>query len=367
MTRAQKIQSNPAITSQSSAESKAIYIALVSGTLGFLLSLLVFWQGEIPLFGRGQLSLGLVATTLGSIIALVVYLLAVNPYTTNKHETRVRHIKQVVSTWSLALTHGLLVFLFYALLFIIVALSFKGVTIDKWATATVVALTSGAAAYFVYLSAVTMNAVRVSMLLALFLLSGTFVSMLTANDPTWWDAHFSSLGAGGGVSGYTFNGTLIIAGMVIVALTNYIAEDFNKLQQVGRISQKTRSGVLQSVLAGIGIFLALVGLFVYDAYPAIHNTAAGGMAILFLGLIVGLPWITPRFSRAFFIASFSLFGALLVAAWLYMTVGYLNLTVFEFVAGGIIFTWLVIFVRHVAALLDDDTPATAAKSSKPKH
>ena len=186
--------------------------------------------------------------------------------------------------------------------------------------------------------------------------------MLTASNPYWWDDHFSSLGAGGGVSGYAFNLTLIIAGLVIVALSRYITSDFGKLRQEGRISQKAKVGILQALLVGIGIALAFVGLFVYDEFPTIHNVSAGGMAILFLGIVALLPFITPGFTLAFFAASYSLRLALFVSVWLYMGIHYMNLTVFELVAAAIIFTWVVVFVRHVAALLNDT--ASAAKKGK---
>jgi hypothetical membrane protein len=272
------------------------------------------------------------------------------------------YVKGQASNWSLGLVHGLLVFMSYALMYYVVAESFIDAHIDMWAASFIIALSTGFAGYLVYLSAATMSSVRVSMLTALFLASGTFLSMLTASNPHWWDDHFSSLGAGGGVSGYAFNWTLILAGLVIVALSRYITHDFNKLRHDGLISQKARVGILQALLVGIGIALAFVGLFVYDEFPTIHNVSAGGMAIMFLIIVVLLPFITPGFTRAFFAASYSLLLALLVGVWLFMFVHYLNLTVFELIAAAIIFTWVVVFVRHVAALLNDT--ASAAKKGK---
>lgn len=339
---------------KSSIESRAIYGAFIGGGLGFVVGLLSFWGDDVSLFQRG-VSLGFVGSLLGGIVALVTYLVVSarqNDAPVTKR-SRWAYVKGHISTWSLALVHGLLVFLSYALLFYVVGESFKDAYIDQWAASALLALSTGFTSYIIYLSASTMSSVRVSLLLALFLVSGTFISMLTASNPHWWDAHFSSLGAGGGVSGYAFNATLIIAGLVIVALSRYITEDFKKLQHDGEISKKAKVGILQGFLTGIGFALAFVGLFVYDAFPTIHNTSAGGMAFLFLGIVLLLPLLTPGFTKAFFIASYSLLAALLFSAWLFISVRYLNLTVFELVAAAIIFTWLVVFVRHVAAMLDD--------------
>ena len=341
---------NPDVPSRSSTESRAIYAALVSGAVGFIVALIVFRTGNVTLFERG-VSIGFMASILGGIVGLVVYLLAATSLVDSS--TGRKRLWSRITTWSLALVHGLLAFLFYVVLFYIISQSFLGAQIDAWSSSLLVAVATGLAAYVVYLSALTMNALRVSLLLATFLLSGVFISMLTASDPYWWDIHFSSLGASGGVSGYAFNATLIIAGLVIVALTSYIIEDFQRLLKADTAADRYRVRALQVLLSGIGVALAGVGIFVCDAFPVAHNIAAGGMAVLFIIMVVGLPWLTPSFPRAFFVISSVLLSALLLSAWLFMSVQYLSLTVFELVAAALIFSWLVVFVRHIAALVDD--------------
>lgn len=358
-------QSQMAAGKQSAIESQAIYAAFIGGALGLLVGLALFWGSDVSLFTKG-ISLGFVGSILGGLVALVTFLVVSAKL--DEKATKVswwQYTKGHVSTWSLALVHALLVFLMYALLFYVVSESFKDAYIDMWAASVIIALSTGFAAYIILLSASTMTAVRVSMILALFLLSGTFISMMTASDPHWWYVHFSSLGAGGGVSGYAFNATLIIAGLVIVALSRYITDDFNKLKHNGAISQKAKVGILQALLTGIGFGLAGVGLFVYNEFTILHNTSASGMALLFLIIVILLPLLTPGFTRAFFIASYSLLGALLFSIWLFARANYLNLTMFEMMAAAIIFTWLVVFVRHVAAMLDDEK-RTDEKVSVPK-
>jgi hypothetical membrane protein len=335
-------------------ESHAIYAALIGGATGFVVGLFAFAGGDVSLFERG-ISLGFVAAIVGGILALVTYLVVDTKRIGNSNSKSAwLYITDHLDTWALALVHGLLAFLVYALIFYIVGQSFIGAKLDAWASSILTALASGFACYVTYLSAKQMNAVRVSVLLAAFLLSGTFISMLTSSNPHWWYYHFSSLGANGGVSAYAFNATLIIAGLVVVALSKYITNDFVKLRKEDTRMNKARRIVFQALLSGIGIAFALVGAFVYDAFPLIHNTAAGGMAVLFLLIIVPLPWLMPRFHRAYYLASYLLLGALLVSVWLFASVKYFNLTVFELIAAAIIFTWLVVFVRNLAALLDDD-------------
>jgi len=52
--------------------------------------------------------------------------------------------------------------------------------------------------------------------------------------------------------------------------------------------------------------------------------------------------------------------AVMICSWLFVGVGYLNLTTFELLAAGIIFAWLIVFVRHIAAgLADAEVPQRA--------
>ena len=338
--------------SQRAIESYAIYASLIAAFVGFAFGVIAFWGADVPLFLRGEISLGFVATVLSSAVALITYLFVAykNAKRTDRAHGIWAHVRYRVDTWSLALTHGLLAFLVVALGFYIISQSFLDARIDVWGASVILGISTALAAYVTYLSAATMTALRVSMLLALFLVSGTLISMLTASNPLWWDDHFSSLGAGGGLSGYAFNATLIITGLVIVALSRYIADDFEALTVGGKLSRKSKVRAIQFILAAIGICLAFVGLFVYNAYPFLHNNAAAGMAVLFIALIVGLPLLARGFSRAFYVASYALLTALLVSVWLFSSVGYFNLTVFELVAAAIIFTWLVIFVRHIAVM-----------------
>ena len=347
---------NITIVSESRTESRAIYTALMSVGISFIIGAFIFMaSGNVPLFARG-ISLGAISAIAGGLVSLIVYMfVAFGQMPILEKSTKWTRASRVIDTVSISLVMGMLVFLSYALVFYVIGQAFRGVALDMWASSVLLSLSVGLSTYVTYLMAVDMNTMRVSAILALFLISGTLISMMTASDPYWWDTHFSSLGAGGGVSGYAFNVTLIIAGLVIAALSKYITDDFTRLQQQGRIPKKAKAAFIQVLLTGIGVALALVGLFVYDAYPLIHNTAAFGMAVLFGVMIAMLPWLVPGFLPAFFVASYGLVGALFVSAWLFWGVNYFNLTAFELMSAAIIFTWLVLFVRHIAAMLIDES------------
>ncbi len=343
-------------SSNTNVESKAIYSALAGGIIGFLVGLVTFVGGNVEIFSRG-LSLGFVVTILASVLSLVIYLIVTMRHAKST-KSLWRFVLQHVDSWAVSIVHGLLAFLSCAVIFYIINASFIGARLDVWAASIISGLICGTICYITYLSAKHMNSMLLSIILALFLLSGTFVSMLTASDPLWWYQHFSSLGASGGVSGYAFNATLIIAGVVIMALAKYVTRDLYALQSPHpSASDDKKIRVFQSLLATIGLALAGVGLFVYDVFPLTHKVAASGLAVLFLLIIMLLPWLVPHFPKAYFIASYLLLAGLMVSVWLFAGVGYFNLTAFEMVAAGIIFTWIIIFVRHLAAMVQDSSAA----------
>lgn len=238
-------------------------------------------------------------------------------------------------------------------MFFLIQDGFKNLRLDSLTASAIVAVSVAVSSYVIYLASISTTTVRVSTLLALFLVSGALTSMVTAEDPQWWERHFSALGAGSSLSSVAFNLTLIIAGIVIVSLADYIASDFERLKSNGTRHIKVKANAIRAILAVIGIFLACVGIFAYDTYPLVHNSTAGGMVIAFIALILALPYFVPSFSRSFFVLSYGLMLGLVFCYWLFDGIGYLNLTAFELIAAGIVFGWLVVFVRQIAADLTD--------------
>lgn len=355
MTKSPKSQKALSATSRTSRsiETRAIYYGGATFIASLIASYLYFQSPAVPLFGRDG-SVGLAAAVLGTIAAFVGYMIASTRVREAVKRSRAQKLHVALTTMALAFVHASISFLLLAGAFFIIHDAFRGLLLDQYAASAIVATTVAVLSYIIYLVAAQMTTLRISTALAVFLVSGALTSMITAEDPYWWQRHFSALGAGDSASSYAFNITLIIAGAVIVSLSDYIAEDFAKLKQKALLYKKAKTTAVRVVLALIGIFLALVGVFAYDTDPLLHNTAAGGMAVLFVGLIIALPLLVPSFSKAFFALSYALMGVLILCYWLWVGLEYFNLTTFELIAAGIIFGWLVVFIRQVAAALDDD-------------
>jgi len=176
-------------------------------------------------------------------------------------------------------------------------------------------------------------------------------SMLTASDPNWWKDNLSALGMSSNVSAFAFNITIIVAGFLVTTLARYSTRGIPTAnpQGIGRV---------RVCLIIVGVFLGLVGVFPVDQFFALHTGVASGMVVAFGVLVIGLPrWITGM-PRPFVVLGWLFLVVTLVLAVLF-AVGYYTLTAVELVAGILVFTWIVLFIRNGAALEQDARPGSA--------
>lgn len=333
---------------QHAAEARAIYIATGSFILGLIIALIAFWPNAQHLFG-GK-SIGLVASIVATSCAFIAFFIGnIGQYPLDPKLTLPVRVRNGFTKTALAFTHAAIVFLLTTAGYFIFSDAFKGLWLDPVISSFIVASTVSIATYIVYLAAIEITTVQVSTALAIFMASGVITSMITTENPYWWELHFSSLGADGTKSSMAFNLTLIIAGLVAVALSDFIARDFRLLKQGSERYQKDRATIIRVAIALMGLFLAFVGIFIYNIHPVMHVGSAAGMAFIFMGIAAFSPLLMSSFSKAFIGMTYGFLAALVVSMWLYVGVGYFTLTAFELIAFIVIFTWLVVFIRQIAA------------------
>jgi hypothetical protein len=102
----------------------------------------------------------------------------------------------------------------------------------------------------------------------------------------------------------------------------------------------------------VGVFLAFVGVFPVDEFFWIHTAFASGMAVVFAVLVIRLPVWIPGIARTFVYLGW-LFLAGIVALGVFFAIGYYTLTAVELVAGTLVFTWIILFLRNAAAVQED--------------
>ena len=332
------------------AEAEALLAAMISGALGAIVGLILGLTDAAPnLWGEWSFAVwaAITASIAAGISATLGYWRA---RTTDGQEWR-REIAQwryVVSTVSVVIAHVALTAIATLAAFAVLARSFIGVELNGFWTTVLLAVTAGVAAWLSYLSASEMTTQRLTSLLVAFIGIGTIAAMLTTSDPKWWEYHFSQLGTFNDISSFLFNGTLIAAGLLVTTFTLYVGRDLRALGE-----SKTGIRIVTTALAIMGIMLACVGIFPVDVNLLLHNLSASGMALMFLLLLVGGPWIMRRMPRAYVSASWT-FLAALVASIVLFVVGYFGLTAFEIIVFALIFGWLAVFIRFMGVASDPE-------------
>ena len=236
-------------------------------------------------------------------------------------------------------------------------LGFRGLTIDPFGAAALVAAAVGTMTYVASVSGARVTSTGVASLATLVLFIGTLASMVSASQGDWWRFHFSELGNESGYAGYQFNLSLITTGAVITALANFVAHDLEVGLRAHVDTPQRRARLFAWLLAVIGLCLMVAG-FVPDAvaFP-VHVGAASGMVVVF-GVLVGcLLTLVPGIRRDIAVFSVLVVAGIVVAVALWVPIDYYNLTGSEFIIAGLLFAWLMLFVRQARAYADAAAPA----------
>jgi hypothetical membrane protein len=250
----------------------------------------------------------------------------------------------IFDTLAIALAHGILALLGWLVLGAVLANGFQDATVYFLSATVLAGAATGVTAYAVFLSAAGMDLMRLSTVLAAFAVVGILASMLSAPDPHWWQKHLSALGMSQSVSSLTFNLTLIIAGAIVTAIARYATD------ARGILDPKQRSAVLR-VRVGlilIGVLLACVGIFTLNISILLHNVSAVGMVVVFALVVFWVRPALPTAPVAFFALGY-VFFATIVAVLVFFAVGYYVLTAAELVAGVLVFSWLIVYLRMTGA------------------
>ncbi|NLP84660.1 DUF998 domain-containing protein [Microbacterium sp. CFH 90308] len=342
---------NPGVfdtSSQRSLESLALAVGATSFVLVALVALVAFGFQAAPIAGPG--SVGQFAA-IASGIAAMLSVIAGRILLRVRGEAPRARILGYLDLAALSFAHGVIALLGWTLLAVILEHAFIGAEVF----ALPVLILSGAAAamsgYVSFFSATHMDLQLLAVVLAVFLVFGVMASMLTASDPDWWKDNLSALGMSSNVSAFAFNITIIVAGFLVTTLARYATRGIptGNPKGIGRVRVS---------LIVVGVFLGLVGVFPVDQFFAVHTGVASGMVVAFGVLVIGLPtWITGM-PRPFVVLGWLFLAVTLVLAVLF-AVGYYTLTAVELVAGILVFTWIVLFIRNGAALEQDARPGSA--------
>jgi hypothetical membrane protein len=328
--------------SERSLESLALGVGAVSFVIVAIAAMVAFRFQPAPISGPGS------AGQFAAIAAGVVAFLAVIGGRILAHRQGVhRRLTPLdyVDVAALAFAHAVIALLGWTLLAVILEDAFIGAEVFPLAVLILSGATSAMTAYLAFYSATHMDLQLLAVVLAVFLVFGVLASMLTASDPDWWKDNLSALGMSSNVSAFAFNITIIVAGFLVTTLARYSTRGIPTTHPKG-IAR------VRLTLIVVGVFLGMVGLFPVDQFFGLHTGVASGMVVAYGVLVIALPRWIPSMPRAF-VALGWLFLAVTLLLAVFFFIGYYTLTAVELVAGILVFTWIVLFIRNAAALTQD--------------
>lgn len=348
-----RILRRPAATAES-VESVALLLGAAAFVVGAVIAALVHWGENLPIAGPGSLgqfvAIGSAVTAIVAFVAGRFVTRAPNP----KLQQQVSHTLEIPGAglhWfdiaALALAHSAIALLGWIGIADLLEQSFIGAVVFPLPAAVLAGVGLAVTAYAVFLSSVRLTPMLLSLVLAVFLVVGALAAMLSSSDPDWWKENLSALGITNDISSFAFNLTLIIAGAIVTIIARYATASL----PAATPTEVKRRNLVRIGLIVIGVFLACVGIFPVSEFFLLHNTVATGMAVAFAGIVIGMPWLLPSMPRVFVILGYVYVGVIVVLG-IFFAVDYYNLTAVELVAGVLIFSWIIVFLRNAGAVHD---------------
>ncbi|QEV99299.1 hypothetical protein F6J84_03650 [Microbacterium caowuchunii] len=338
------------ISTAGAVESSALLVSAPVFVIAWIIAILLFRGGEVAIAGPGSA---------GQFVALSSFVVSAAGYVSARVLVRRRSAASGVvrarpggydaqPRWfdvaALAFAHGIIALLAWLSLASLFERSFIGASLYPFAAAVVSAAGLAVTSYAVFLSAVALAPVQLSLVLVVFLVCGVFASMLTASDPLWWQQNLSALGISDDISARAFNLTLVVAGVIVTT----IAHVGTAHRPAGAVREARHRRFLLVGLTLIGVLLACVGIFPVDEFLALHNLSATGTVIVFLALVLGIRRLIPGISHPFALLGYVFAAVIVVLAGCFLT-GYYTLTAVELVAFLLVFAWLIVFLRVTGA------------------
>lgn len=333
---------------RSEVESGALIAAAAGALAGLLAAVIVFGGRAVGLAGEN--SVGGLSAQIAGLIGLPVFGWSYVRFTRHSPRWRRRaRIRRILDTIGLSLTGAAMAGLLISSVYAVFQLAFRELLLDPFAAALFVTLTVAASTFALFLLAAEITTTRLASLLGLFLAAGVFSSMLTAADPRWWQANFSALGMGGATSAYAFNLTILLAGLVMTTLADYLTLDLRSRRSAAG-SDLRGVPLVRIIIIIVGVALIGVGLVPVDVSFIVHNTFATSAVVGFVALVVLVPLVLKDLPRSFVVTTTVFVLAIGGAVLLWYPIGYYNLTALELVAVLIVFAWFVLFVRNASVV-----------------
>lgn len=335
---------------------RMLWVTAICFVTGAIAGTVVLWGAARPFSGDGSVIIPI--ALVAAVIAAVAFTVSTRMHRAGETapmppwQAAVSHISAVAVTVALAGVVALGVLLAGEVL----ANGLEGLTLPAPAGGVFAGVASALGGRLAFRSGRRLSTQDIAGLLASFLVIGTLFAMLTATDPAWWERSFSDLGIGAG--GWAFNGTLIVAGLLIATTGSYLGRDLHRM--LGD-SALPRIAAIVLTWAGAGLALAAVGLLPLDRVRVAHAIAAFST----LGLILLATVLTTLLLRKVgMLRILTIVFVTLVVVATIVAFGFrmLSVAALEGIVVGLVLLWLTTLVQLLCVLAPDESRPSARRS-----
>lgn len=230
--------------------------------------------------------------------------------------------------------------------------------------AAVIGSLLGFGAFRLHRHAIDHEAYRNFNLIAMLLAAGSLASMSITPTGAWWTQNFSTLGTSDDIAAACFNIAIVASGAGMAGMSRGLT------RAVASPSFGVRRGglaAMRAFIVAIGVSLMGVGLVPIDGATDLHNAAAASAAAAFAALCLGVQLWARRLPRALIATSYVAIVIEVIALIAYDGFGIFNLTVFEVIAFGLVFAWLIALVAITHSKVETADAASRRRLAGARH
>lgn len=336
-------------------ETETVWATVGTFIVGAALGALVLGAGPRPITGPGSLALPI--AIVGGVVAASAFVVSAVRH--HRGETASMPPWQtaisVLSAVALTIVLGAVTAMGTLLTAQILTIGLQGLQLGAVGGGMLAGVAAAVGGRFAYAAGIGLRTVDLAGILFGFLAIGTLFAMATASDPRWWEHNFSTLG--GGAGSWAFNGTLVVAGLIIATVGSYIGRDLHRMLGDGALG---RIGPIVVLWALTGVALAGVGLLPLSRVPVVHNIVAFAALVLFALAAVLTARAIPGAPRALTITTIGLLALVALSAVLCFGFRLFGVTALEAIVIGLGMLWMLTLVRVLGIL----APAVSRPSER---
>lgn len=335
-------------------ETEAVWATVGSFVLGAVTGILLLIGDPRPLTGPQSLAIPVAAV--GGVVAASAFVVSTVRH--HRGETvpmpRWQSVISNLSAIALTVVFAAITAMGALLALQILAIGLQGLQLGAVGGGVLAGVVAAVGGRFAYGAGIGLRTADLAGILFGFLALGTLFAMSTAADPRWWEHNFSTLGGGAGA--WAFNGTLVVAGLIIATVGSYVGRDLHRMLGDDALPRIAPIVVLWALT---GAALAAIGLLPLERVPVAHNIVALGALALFVLAAVTTARVFPGSPRALVITTIGLITLVGVSVMLCFAIGLFGVTALEAIVIGLGMLWMLTLVRVLAVLAPSQSRPSA--------